>query len=171
VVEFLIMSIQRETLITVILITLCLGFTGASLVPKLLAQKSTVSATQPDIMVSISGEIKKPGTYTLVWGSRVQDIIQAAGGLTSNADPHLVNLAEPLDTGESVFIPSQMTEQGETRISINNATAKDLESLPSVGPATAQRILEGRPYNTLEDLLESKALVRKPSRNCVRLLR
>jgi competence protein ComEA len=149
---------RKEILITWLLIMLCLSLTGASLIPKLLAQKSTVTEIQPDIMVSIAGEVKKPGTYTLSWGSHIKDVILAAGGLTENADANLVNLAEPLDTGESVFITGKMTEQGETRISVNSSTTKDLDTLPGVGPATAQRIIEGRPYNTLEDLLDVKGI-------------
>ena len=112
-------------------------------------------------MVSIAGEVNKPGTYTLAWGSRIEDVIWAAGGLSNKADANLVNLAEPLDTGQSVFIPALVTVQGEVRISINNSNSKDLEDLPSVGPATAQRIIEGRPYNTLEDLLKVKGIGEK----------
>lgn len=151
-------SVARETLITGALIVTCLILTGVNVLPRFLEQNPVVQTTQPDIMVSISGEVKNPGTYTLGWGSRMEDVIKAAGGLTAQADQHLVNLAEPLDTGQSVFIPSIVTEQGETRVSINNSSSKDLESLPSVGPATAQRIIEGRPYNTLEDLLKVKGI-------------
>ncbi len=152
------MTIQRETLLTTLLIVVCLVLTGINLLPRLLEQKTTVQSTQPEIMVSISGEVNKPGTYMLAWGSRIEDVIQAAGGLSAKADANLVNLAEPLDTGQSVFIPALVTEQGDERISINNGNAKDLESLPSVGPATAQRIIEGRPYNSLEDLLDVKGI-------------
>jgi competence protein ComEA len=160
VVEFLIMP-QRETLITALLIVICLGLTGINLLPRLLEQKATVKATQPDIMVSISGEVNKPGTYTLTWGSRVEDVITAAGGLTAGADANLVNLAEPLDTGRSIFVPSVVTEQGEVRVSINNSSSQELDTLPGVGPAIAQRIIEGRPYNTLEDLLDVKGIGEK----------
>jgi competence protein ComEA len=150
--------VQRETLITILLIGLCLVLTGINLLPRLAEQRVSIETSQPQITVSISGEISKPGTYTLPWGSRMEAIVQVAGGLTSQADASLINLAQPLDTGESIFIPSVVTEQGETRISINNSSAKELDILPGVGPATAQRIIEGRPYNTIEDLLKVKGI-------------
>jgi competence protein ComEA len=154
-------TLQRETVITVLLIGACIVLTAINLLPRLLEQKAVVKTSQPDIMVSISGEVKKPGTYTLKWGSRIEDSILAAGGLTAKADANLINLAEPLDTGQSVFIPALMTEQGDVRISINNSSPKELESLPGVGPVTARLIIEGRPYHRLEDLLNVKGIGEK----------
>ena len=62
-------------------------------------------------------------------------------------------MAAPLDTGDAVFVPTVQTEQGEPRVSINNATLAELDTLPGVGPATAQKIVAARPFNEVDDLL------------------
>jgi competence protein ComEA len=143
------------------LVALCLGLTAFSVLPKLQNNKSQLNRTQPTITVSVAGEVKTPGTYTLPWGSKTEDAIHAAGGFAANAEANLVNLADPLDTGEQIFVPAVTTETGTERISVNSASATQLDTLPGVGPATAQHIIEGRPYNALEDLLNVKGIGEK----------
>jgi competence protein ComEA len=153
---------HRENLVMWGLLAVCLCLTAFNVLPKLQMNKSQLNRAQLNITVSVAGEVKQPGTYTLPWGSKTEDAIRSAGGLSENAEASLVNLAEPLDTGEQVFVPTHVdAETGTERISVNSASATLLDTLPGVGPATAQHIIEGRPYSSLEDLLEVKGIGEK----------
>lgn len=155
------MKTGKENIVMWGLIALCLCLTAFNLIPRLQANKSTLGRTQPTITVSVMGEVTTPGTYSLPWGAKTEDAISSAGGFSPNAATTLINLAEPLDTGEQIFVPALTTETGEKRISVNSASSAELDTLPGVGPATAQRIIEGRPYNSLEDLLNVKGIGEK----------
>jgi competence protein ComEA len=153
---------KRERVIMWGLIALCVCLSALNIIPKLQTNRSEVSRAQPDITVSVAGEVERPGSYILPWGSKTEDAIKMAGGFLESAEVSLVNLAEPLDTGEQIFVPAQVAPPtGEERISVNSASAALLDTLPGVGPATAQRIIEGRPYSSLEDLLEVKGIGEK----------
>lgn len=135
--------------------------------------------------VDVSGAVKQPGIYTLPHGSRVGDALAAAGGVSVEADAQFVhqslNLAHNVTDGQKVYIPtrseqvksdsSSVTEQeiassgGEresiesgpsTGISINHATAAQLETLSGIGPARAQSIINARPFSDVSELLEQK---------------
>lgn len=140
------------------LLAVCVTLAGFNLVPRLLVDKTPVVTAQPDITVAISGAVRVPGSYALPWGSRISDAVEAAGGFTLQAEQSLVNLADPLDAGEAVFVPDVHTETGEVRVSVNSASAVELDTLPGVGPATAALIIAGRPYNSFEDLLNVKGI-------------
>jgi competence protein ComEA len=152
---------QKENFVMGGLLAVCLCLTAFNVLPRLQTNKSQLDRTQPNITVSVAGEVKQPGTYTLPWGAKTEDAIRIAGGFSQNAEASLVNLAEPLDTGEQVFVPAITTETGTERVSVNSANATLLDTLPGVGPATAQRIIEGRPYSKLEDLLDVKGIGEK----------
>ncbi len=120
------------------------------------------------IFVHVSGAVRRPGLYRLADGARVDDAIRAAGGVLEDADLDALNLAARVKDGDKVLVPAQ--GGGETGgaaaspgqqgglINLNTATASDLDSLPGIGPALAQRILDFRERNggfrTVEDLLE-----------------
>ncbi len=131
----------------------CALLVGLNLAPRLTVQRVEIERVQPDITVSISGAVRSPGVYTLAWGSRLQDLIAAAGGLSSEAETTLINPAAPLTAGGAVFVPSQQTAAGEARISLNSASEGDLDRLPGIGPALAERIVARRPFSSVEDLL------------------
>ncbi len=140
--------------------------------------------TPRPLRVDVTGAVRSPGVYTLPADSIVADAIAAAGGGTEDAALDLINKAVPLQDGMQVFVPRRgevsnppllINPAGPTveplgasnatsppgpgkRVNINTATAKELESLPGVGPAMAQRIIEGRPYNKIEDLLRVKGI-------------
>lgn len=125
---------------------------------------------QEKIVVDIEGAVMKPGVYTLPINSRVQDGLIAAGGLTSYAQrtwiAKNINLAQVLKDGIKLYIPYQGEIQGSQNsldnssntININTASKSQLDSLSGVGEAMAQKIIDNRPYNTIEDLVEKKVV-------------
>ncbi|MDG2496758.1 MAG: ComEA family DNA-binding protein [Aquiluna sp.] len=114
-----------------------------------------------EIFVHVVGEVSQPGLYELDYGSRVRDVVAAAGGFTSDAVESSVNLARLVYDGEQVVIlaESQMaTAESDGFISLNRATSSQLETLPGIGPALAGRILAYRDeigsFASVDQLLE-----------------
>jgi competence protein ComEA len=115
------------------------------------------------LYVHIVGEVASPGMYQLPLGARLVDAVFAAGGLTDQADNSSVNLARELSDGEQVVVYKigDVAESGGAApgglISINRATAEQLEDLPGIGPALSARIIAYRDANggfkAKEDLL------------------
>jgi competence protein ComEA len=115
------------------------------------------------VYVHIVGEVASPGMYQLPFGARLVDAVFAAGGLTDQADNSSVNLARELSDGEQVVVYKigDVAETGGSSpgglISINRATAEQLEDLPGIGPALSARIIAYRDANggfkAKEDLL------------------
>ncbi|MEY2407184.1 MAG: competence protein ComEA, partial [Acidimicrobiaceae bacterium] len=131
------------------------------------------SSTEPSLLVvHAAGAVNAPGLYRLASGSRVDDLISAAGGLAGGADADRINLAAPLADGERVYIPrvgetvppaegpasvtggSSSASSGP--IDINTATVDELDSLPGIGPSIAQAIIDERerngPFRSVDDL-------------------
>lgn len=125
------------------------------------------------IFVDLEGAVEKPGLYELPAGSRLNEVLIQAGGLSAEADRDWVaqnlNLAEKLVDGAKFFIPtaSDNISSGQVagtetvtvtnaKISINHASLAQLDTLWGIGEARAQSIIENRPYQTLEEL-KSKA--------------
>ncbi len=120
------------------------------------------------IQVDVKGAVARPSVYTLPPGSIVRDAISAAGGTTDNADISLLNQAAALADGMAITVPrlgktppplvqsqpTTGTPESGAAVNINAASQKGLESLPGIGPVLAQRIIEGRPYNTVDDILQ-----------------
>lgn len=122
------------------------------------------------LKVYVTGEVASPGVYTLSEGDRIEDALRAAGGAIPDADLNRVNLAVRVQDQMQIYVPKKPGEGGPphdisqsaspSRININTATATELDSLPEVGPVTAQRILAYRQQNGLfksvEELKEAK---------------
>lgn len=120
----------------------------------------------PTFYVHVVGRVKVPGVYELEVGSRLFDAVVAAGGFMEDADQASVNLARPLSDGEQVIIlklgdqPNNVGSHSGANalISLNRASESELESLPGVGPALANRIIDWRTANggfkRKEDLLQ-----------------
>jgi competence protein ComEA len=138
------------------------------------------------IAVHAAGAVINPAVYNLAAGARVDDVISAAGGLRSEADTDAINLAAHVGDGERVFVPrkgqpvppvqggsqhstsgapanqagsasrSQPTEK--SIVDLNTATLADLDTLPGVGPSTAEKIIEFRTrvgrFRNVSQLLE-----------------
>jgi competence protein ComEA len=102
------------------------------------------------IVVDVVGAVRRPGVYRLPRGARVQAAVARAGGLTPRADLVGVNLAAPLADGEQVVVAARGSPTGSVGaasgapVSLSSATAEQLDSLPGVGPVTAQKIIEYR---------------------------
>ncbi len=122
------------------------------------------------LMVDIGGAVKKPGVYTVGSGQRIYELIDKAGGLSEDADlaffDKTINRAQKLNDQAKIYIPFKnlgnvVTENisyAPTLISINSSSAEELESLTGVGTVTAKKIIDGRPYSTLDDLLKKKII-------------
>jgi competence protein ComEA len=126
------------------------------------------------IVVHVLGAVRHPGLVRLPENARVQDAIDAAGGLTNRADPGELNLAQPLSDGQQVVIGTRTDPAGEVRdeagsgqgsgaaatgaLDLNHASQPQLEELPGVGPVTAQAILAWRQqhgrFSRIEELQE-----------------
>lgn len=101
------------------------------------------------ITIHLVGAVFKPGIYHLPAGSRVYELVEAAGGASEDADTNSVNLARPLFDGEQVTIyrvGETETDQSspEGKVNINKASVEELKALPSIGGVRAQRIIEHR---------------------------
>jgi competence protein ComEA len=122
------------------------------------------------LVVYVVGAVRRPGLYRLTQGSRVADAVARAGGVTRKADPAALNLAAPLADGEQVLVPARLpvavaASQGaavpgvpQGPIQLSSATAEQLDALPGIGPATAQKILDYRAehgaFRSVEELDE-----------------
>lgn len=122
-----------------------------------------------DLYVHVLGQVTAPGLYVLDPQSRVIDAIAAAGGTLEDADLQAVNLARPLSDGEQLIVPVIGADPIETSgaggtgttpggvIDLNNADLATLETLPRIGPALAQRIIDWRETNgrfgSVDDLI------------------
>lgn len=111
-----------------------------------------VVAEATEVVVRVAGAVERPGSYRLPWGSRVDDLIEAAGGPTSEAALDLVEGAARLSDGATLVVPALGDPAGEARVDVNAASLRLLETLPGVGPVMAERIVAGRPFHTVDDL-------------------
>ena len=125
-----------------------------------------------EILIHITGSVKKEGVVHLKEGARVIDAIEESGGLLEDANLNKVNLAYPLSDGQKVYIPSindEVTEEiisnsggdiiqgNETyqgKVNINTASQTELETLPGIGTSTAYSIIEYRKENGLFSQIE-----------------
>lgn len=112
-----------------------------------------VVVERPDVVAQVSGAVVRPGAYRLPWGSRVADLIDAAGGPLGDAATELLVAGARLADGAAVVVPRRGDPTGADRVDVNAAPPRLLETLPGVGPATAARIVAARPFHTVEDLL------------------
>ncbi len=98
-----------------------------------------------EIAVDVEGAVLVPGVRVLREGDRVCDAIEAAGGLTPDADITSLNMAEPLRDGEQVYV--YRVGEVPQRVNINTADGWLLESLPGIGEVLSLRIIEYREIN------------------------
>lgn len=134
------------------------------------------------IVVDVSGAVVNPGVYNLSFGSRVEDALVAAGGLTNDVDESWVNkslnrAAKVID-GQKIFIPflkqssslsatvmgenvsvaQSYSEASGDLVNINTAGLKELDKLPGIGQVYGQNIIDNRPYSDVKELLDRGVL-------------
>src|SRR6056300_1393383 len=114
------------------------------------------------VMVHVVGAVALPGVVTVPETSRVQDALALAGGALEDADLRSVNLARTVFDGEQIVVPRMGDPLdsfggGSGLLSLSQADQASLETLPRIGPATAERIIAWReangPFRSVEDLL------------------
>lgn len=134
-------------------------------------------------LVDVAGAVKNPDVYKVPATSILSDVIKTAGGFSKEADLDFIgrniNLARSISDKEKIYIPTKkdvqegmiantavlgtnetttsIPEENESqKISINAASEAELDILPGVGPTTAKKIIENRPYTAIEELLSKK---------------
>ncbi len=141
------------------------------------------------IVCDISGAVRNPGVFTLEADSRLNDLIELAGGLSEEADIDLINRARILYDGEKVYIPKigeegysvpisasepgNTEERGNTesggiqngKVNINTATSEELQTVKGIGPSTAEKIIAFRedygPFGNIEELMNISGIGEK----------
>jgi competence protein ComEA len=105
----------------------------------------------PDVVVDVTGAVRRPGVYRLPAGARVTDAVARAGGASGEAELEGINLAARLADGQQVLVPGRMaggsvagavSEEGP--ISLGSASVEQLETIDGIGPVTAGDIVEFR---------------------------
>ncbi|KKQ51421.1 hypothetical protein A2865_04235 [Candidatus Woesebacteria bacterium RIFCSPHIGHO2_01_FULL_39_17] len=150
---------------------------------EVLNEVAEVGDQNSELVVEISGAVEKPGVYKLPGGSRVEDLLISAGGISIDADrdwvERVINRAARLTDGQKIYIPKVGEQtlgesannggdiklyQGvrgsgyENLVNVNISSQKELEELPGIGPVYAQSIIEHRPYSNVEELVSKGAL-------------
>lgn len=145
-----------------------------AVVPSVVSSPTPTPSPTPKVLVHVLGAVRRQGLVELPQGSRVADAIAGAGGLTAVADPGELNLAAVVADGSQLVIGTRGKPRGDLRgdsagsvagsgspsatVSLNTATLEQLDTLPGVGPVTAQRILDWRQlhgrFNSVTELQE-----------------
>lgn len=127
---------------------------------------ATATAPVGEVVVHVVGEVRRPGVVRLPVGARVEDAVEAAGGVRKRRAADSVNLARVLVDGEQVVVSDQEptgmpTATGPTAaavVDLNTATVDALDGLPGIGPVIAARIIAWRtangPFRSVDELGE-----------------
>lgn len=133
------------------------------------------------VKIDVAGAVNSPGVFTLSKEARIEDAIKMAGGFNPNVNKEYVsqklNLSQKVTDGLKVYIPFEgdptlqgfagqastgsvagIASSGTGKVGINSADQAALETLPGVGPATAKKIIENRPFGSIEELISKKAV-------------
>lgn len=133
--------------------------TNSSIIVNESSSTSSSEEIQEQVKVILTGEVIKPGTYTIEKGLYLEEAIQLARGITSNADSSCFNYFYVILEDISLYIAPKTTED---KISLNNADVKTLVNLEGIGPSLANAIIEYREtikeYEYIEEIMEVKGI-------------
>lgn len=178
------LPLERPGLAVVVAIALAAGLAWLALRPAPLPVELTLPRATPaeardtdrgpegEVTVHAAGAVITPGVYRLSSGSRVSDLLAAAGGATPDADLDQLNLAARLADGERILVPRRgevvpaaagtAPGQAPAKVDLNTATAEELDKLPGIGPATAEAIIRHREtrgrFRSVTELLEVRGI-------------
>ena len=158
--------------VAILLVLLVRHLGGGSAAPVVTPLRAPARSAKPApaklLVIDVAGAVRRPGLYRLQPGSRIDDAIAVAGGVTAKAQLDAVNLAAPVADGEQVVIPGRGPDGAPAAsppaagsapsapLDLNTATAEQLEALPGIGPVTAQKILDYRqahgPFHSIAEL-------------------
>jgi len=120
-----------------------------------------------DFQIDVSGAVINPGVYSLPLESIYQDAINLAGGISDDADVSYIskhiNLAQKISNNSKIYIP-KVSENLQSQymvgksISINQASQSELEKITGIGPVTAKKIINNRPYGSIDELVAKKVI-------------
>lgn len=171
---------RQEKLVLVVISTVALVALTLVFWVNLNAQRRFLTREQT-VIVQVDGAVLRPGIYRVKENTRVFEVLEEAGGTTTDANLQGMNLAQPVYDGQRIVIPSRKTSEGSqfstnlsqfvpqtssppgsSHINVNTATLEELVALPGIGEVIAKRIIEYRethgPFRRPEDLLEVKGI-------------
>jgi competence protein ComEA len=143
----------------------------------LITASDNIESVNGTIVVEVSGQVKQPTVLSVKQGTRIFQAIELAGGLTKKADTKGLNLAAVIQDAEKIYVPkigekpaqetpstsgssdsaSSSGSNTSNKINLNSATTQELQNIPGVGPATAQKILDYKQssgsFKSVDDLL------------------
>ena len=133
--------------------------------------QESLAGNSAQLIINVAGKVSNPGVYQLPQGSRVVDAIEAAGMQLKGVDISDINLARVLVDGEQILVGGLKLSNGkaatkkitvDSPLDINRATLAQLDTLPGIGPVTAQRIIAYRSkvgrINSLDELKKISGL-------------
>jgi competence protein ComEA len=161
--RLLVVGVAAAVAVVLLLHVVHRGGSGRPIPPLRTATHARAAVSTAQLVVDVAGAVRRPGLYHLAPGTRIADAVAAAGGATAHAEVTLVNLAAPLADGEQVLVPVRgaagvvgSAPSATAPLDLNTASAEQLDGLPGVGPATAQKIIDYRqahgPFRSIDEL-------------------
>lgn len=168
---------HRSTLATALVVIVAVAAFAVLQVPRRPALQVSAPAAPPaapSIKIHVVGAVQSPGVYQLPADARVEDALKAAGGPNPSADVSYLNLAAPLKDGQQLAVPvagpstlgasaasvDASPAGPPTKLDLNRASLADLDTLPGVGPVTAQKLLDYRAkqgrFTSVDELKDAK---------------
>jgi len=136
------------------------------IIENIIKKEEILEDEKQNVIIHVVGEVKKQGIVQVKENSRISDVIEAAGGATSEADLSKINLAYAVKDGQKIYVPNINDEtdieivienagenvlednnEKSSKVNINTATQTELETLNGVGPSTALKIINYRKEN------------------------